>query len=774
MVLGKTKAKQQFIGDTLGDRVVPILLHGDASFSGQGIVPESLELSQCKGYNVGGCVHIILNNQIGFTTDPKDGRASYHCTDNAKGIGSPIFHVNGDDVDAVVAVCEMAIDFRMRFKKDVVVDIVGYRRHGHNELDDPMITHPNMYKLIDKHPSTLEIYRDKLFSRGIITSEKYEAMSRNLLRQYENEYDESKEYSPDPLDWLQANWQGDAIGSMLSSRPFNRTGVRKSVLHRVGKALTTIPDGFVAHKHVNRLIESRKQMLEKEEGLTWSFAEGLAFGALLTKYSPSESLGIFTQSEKADVTTFDGWGEHSLESEMVEHPTVSIRLSGQDCVRGTFNQRHATIYDQNTGQPYSQLKHLKDVGFNEQASIDVFNSSLSEFAVLGFEYGFSLSNEMALTIFEAQFGDFINNAQCIIDNFIASGEAKWNNRSSLVLLLPHGYEGNGPEHSSGRLERFLSLVDDDSDAIPGSGEHTKAEIEAGFNAFDQDGSGTVHKEELVSALTQFLNSQDRETIDKGAVNKIVNELVADLSVKDDGKYQNVITKNMWLETMSAWLLRFAERKSNIIVTIPSTPAQYFHVLRRQIHRPYAKPLVVMSAKYLLHHSACVSSLQDMTIGTFFQRIITEGGRGDNTSHRMKTPLIEDEKIRRVLFCSGKVFYHLFHARESKQINDITLVRVEQIAPFPYDLIIPVLLRFSNAEIVWCQEEPKNMGAYGYVKPRIETAMNSIKDRQLGEIYFNVDEEMYKVRKVYYVGRGPSAAPANGGFKQHITEQRIDR
>eukprot|EP00606_Chrysophyceae_sp_TOSAG23-5_P001557 GSChrysophyteH2.ASY1.ANO1.599.1 assembled CDS len=633
VVMGKCKAKQNLLGDDTQRRVMPILLHGDASFSGQGVVPECLELSNMSEYNVGGTIHIIINNQIGFTTDPKDARTAYHCTDVAKGVGAPIFHVNGDDVDAVVAVCKIAADWRMTFKRDCVVDIVCYRRHGHNEQDDPKITHPLMVKKIEKHKTTLEIYKEKLINQGLITEVDLKRMSRSVLDEYELDFREAMGYSPDPVDWLQSNWQGDALGSLLAKRPFNSTGVRWNVLQDVGKALTEIPENIVLHKEVKKIIRKYENILKTGEGVTWALAEALAFGSLVTKY------------------------------------LVNVRVSGQDCIRGTFNQRHAAIICQETGEPYWPLDNLSVGGFDDQAQIDICNSNLSEFAVMGFEYGYSLSNEMALTIFEAQFGDFANNAQCIIDNFISSGEQKWNNKSSIVLLLPHGYEGNGPEHSSGRLERFLSMVDDDQDAIPGKSDFNRADIEEGCS----------------------------------------------------------------------W-------KHNLIVTVPSTPAQYFHCLRRQIHRPYAKPLVLMSAKWMLHHKL----------------VIMEGPtyKGDNTTWRMKAPLLPDNEIKKVILCSGKIFYQLFHMRESKGIRDTTFVRLEQIAPFPYDIMSTVIARYPEAEMVWCQEEPKNMGAYFYVKPRLATAMADL-EKEGGPAE----------RPLKYVGRMPSGAPANGGMKQHLSDQR---
>ena len=728
-------------------------------------MPECLELSNMSEYNVGGTIHIIINNQIGFTTDPKDARTAYHCTDVAKGVGAPIFHVNGDDVDAVVAVCKIAADWRMTFKRDCVVDIVCYRRHGHNEQDDPKITHPLMVKKIEKHKTTLEIYKEKLINQGLITEVDLKRMSRSVLDEYELDFREAMGYSPDPVDWLQSNWQGDALGSLLAKRPFNSTGVRWNVLQDVGKALTEIPENIVLHEEVKKIIGKYKKILKTGEGVTWALAEALAFGSLVTKYRPTDSDGIFKNSSEAAeldgadaIALADEWNE--VESMMVEHPVVNVRMSGQDCIRGTFNQRHAAIICQDTGEPYWPLDNLSVGGFDDQAQIDICNSNLSEFAVMGFEYGYSLSNEMALTIFEAQFGDFANNAQCIIDNFISSGEQKWNNKSSIVLLLPHGYEGNGPEHSSGRLERFLSMVDDDQDAIPGKSDFNRADIEEGFDMIDSENVGYINESQLRTLMDTIVGSdahgksliKDSELI----------ELMEDLGVRKQGTNAGHITKKMWIETMNAWLVARAEQKHNLIVTVPSTPAQYFHCLRRQIHRPYAKPLVLMSAKWMLHHKLCVSQLRALSLGTHFQRVIMEGPtyKGDNTTWRMKAPLLPDNEIKKVILCSGKIFYQLFHMRESKGIRDTTFVRLEQIAPFPYDIMSTVIARYPEAEMVWCQEEPKNMGAYFYVKPRLSTAMADL-EKEGGPAE----------RPLKYVGRMPSGAPANGGMKQHLSDQR---
>jgi 2-oxoglutarate dehydrogenase E1 component len=760
VVMGKCKAKQRLLNDDTQRRVMPILLHGDASFSGQGIVPECLELSNMAEYNVGGTIHIIINNQIGFTTDPRQGRTSYHCTDVAKGVGAPIFHVNGDDVDAVSAVCKIAVDWRMKFKRDCVVDIVCYRRHGHNEQDDPKITHPVMTKKIQQHPPTLEIYMNKLIDQGLITENEYLSMCNEVTDEYEEDFQVAMNYAPDPVEWLQSNWQGDALGTLLSKRPFNTTGVRWNVLQNLGKSFTTIPEHIVVHKDVKKILNKYSKVFETGEGVTWALAEALAFGSLVTKFRPTDPEGIFENSgSNADlsgaesVALVDEWNE--VESMMVEHPVVNVRLSGQDCVRGTFNQRHAAIICQETGEQYWPLKNLATGGFAEQAQIDIVNSNLSEFAVMGFEYGYSLSNEMALTIFEAQFGDFANNAQCIIDNFIVSGEQKWNNKSSIVLLLPHGYEGNGPEHSSGRLERFLSMVDDDQDAIPGKSDFNKAEIEAGFDMVDAEGTGIIDKANLRGLFTKFAGH------DPVGLDATLKELMEDLGVKTNSGEEG-ITRKVWYDTMSAWLVARAEQKHNLIVCAPSTPSQYFHCLRRQVHRPYAKPLVMMSAKWMLHHALCVSQLKALSLGTHFQRVIMEGPtyKGDNTTWRMKNPLVSDENIKKVIFCSGKIFYQLFHLREAHQKLDVTFVRLEQIAPFPYDIINTVLARYPKADFVWCQEEPKNMGAYFYVKPRLATAMANL-EAEGGAIE----------RPLHYVGRMPSGAPANGGMRQHLVDQK---
>jgi len=552
------------------------------------------------------------------------------------------------------------------------------------------------------------------------------------------------------MEWLSSNWQGSAIGSLISKRPYNQTGVNLSTLKKLMKSLTKVPEDFVLHKEIQKIIDYRKKCLETGTGINFAFSEALAFGALMTKFTP-------LKEDKKDVPT-----TVTKDLRMEEHPTVHVRLSGQDSVRGTFNQRHSAIFCQKTTKYFIQLNNL-DMG--EQAKISVANSSLSEEAILGFEYGYSLSNDMALVLWESQFGDFANGAQTMIDCFIASGESKWQNQSSLVMLLPHGYDGQGPDHSSGRLERFLQLVDDDPDQKPGQGRFSLSEMEAGFDTIDKNKVGFVTLETFTKAIRNYTQSTDERV--ELTIAEIITELqdLGLISTKDDGT--PIFTKESWCKLMSSWLQSNSERRHNLVIVVPSTPAQYFHCLRRQIHRPFNKPLIVMSAKWLLHHRACVSHINDMTTGTFFQRIILEGGRGDNMSRNEdyneednkeeKNNLLHPLNIRRVLFCSGKVFYHLYHARHSMAIKDITIIRVEQIAPFPYDLIGPAIARFPNADLVWTQEEPKNQGAWGYVKPRFDTAM-----REAGII------DRPNIR---YVGRKPSSSSAVGSYHIHDQEQK---
>ncbi|KAL1511870.1 hypothetical protein AB1Y20_005154 [Prymnesium parvum] len=617
VVEGKTRAKQHYSGDHTRDRSMAVLLHGDAAFSGQGVVFETMGLSDLHDYSTGGTVHIVVNNQIGFTTDPYSSRSSPYCTDVAKAIQAPIFHVNGDDVEAVARVCRLAAMWRQRFHRDVVIDIVCYRKYGHNELDQPMFTQPMMYTAIAKQKSILAQYTEKLIAEGVVTADDAKNLSSMVNKELEKSLEASRTFKPQKGDWLSSNWSGllppNVEAKMLT------TGVDPEILTKVGTAITNLPEGFTAHRMIAKIYGARAEMIKTGKGIDWAVAEQLAWGTLMLE------------------------GNH-------------VRISGQDVERGTFSHRHAVLHDQKKfGDKYRPLANIDSA----QAEFSACNSSLSEFGVLGFELGFSLENPRSLIMWEAQFGDFANTAQCMIDQFICCGEQKWLRQSGLVMLLPHGFEGQGPEHSSARLERFLQLCDDDEDVFP-------------------DTSGRQSR-------IQFANWQ--------------------------------------------------------IVNI-TTPANYFHVLRRQVLREFRKPLVVMSPKSLLRHRLVKSDIEEFASGTRFQRYLPD----------VTTELTSDDKVRKLILCSGKVYYDLLAAREAKEINDIAIARVEQISPFPSDMVQKDIVKYPNAEVVWCQEEPKNAGAWSYARPRIVTASRSVRPVQ-----------------PVYVGRGPSAAASTGSANQSAKE-----
>ncbi|KAK4414283.1 2-oxoglutarate dehydrogenase, mitochondrial [Sesamum alatum] len=633
VVIGKTRAKQYYSNDVDRTKNMGILIHGDGSFAGQGVVYETLHLSALPNYTTGGTIHIVVNNQVAFTTDPRSGRSSQYCTDVAKALSAPIFHVNGDDVEAVVHACELAAEWRQTFHSDVVVDIVCYRRFGHNEIDEPSFTQPKMYKVIRNHPSSLEIYQKKLLESGQVTKEDIDQISSKVTSILNEEFLASKDYVPQRRDWLSAYWAGFKSPEQLSR--IRNTGVKPEILKNVGKAITTLPETFKPHRAVKRIFEDRAKMIETGEGIDWAVAEALAFATLLVE------------------------GNH-------------VRLSGQDVERGTFSHRHAVLHDQETGKIYCPLDHV--MINQDEEMFTVSNSSLSEFGVLGFELGYSMENPNSLVLWEAQFGDFANGAQVMFDQFLSSGEAKWLRQTGLVVLLPHGYDGQGPEHSSARLERFLQMSDDNPYVIP--------EMDA--------------------------------------------------------------------------TLRKQIQECNWQVVNVTTPANYFHVLRRQLHREFRKPLIVMAPKNLLRHKDCKSHLSEFDDveghpgfdkqGTRFKRLIK-----DQNDHSDL-----EEGIRRLVLCSGKVYYELDEQRKKTEGKDIAICRVEQLCPFPYDLIQRELKRYPNAEIVWCQEEPMNMGAYSYIAPRLGTAMRALGRGTLDD--------------VKYIGRAPSAATATGFYQVHTKEQ----
>ncbi len=602
IVLGKARAKQQQLHDTLErTSVLPLLLHGDAAFAGQGVVAECFAMSGVKGFRTGGTIHFIINNQIGFTTAPAYARSSPYPSDVALMVQAPIFHVNGDDPEAVVHCARIATEFRQLFHKDVVIDMFCYRRFGHNETDEPSFTQPLMYRAIKDHPSTLEIYKRKLIAEGTITEADAKAMSDSFNRKLDAEFEAAKSHRPNRADWLDGRWSGFEMARDGDRR--GDTAVAADRLKQVGKAISSAPPDFHLHKTIARQLQAKAKMFETGEGFDWATAEALAFGTLLAEGFP-------------------------------------VRLSGQDSSRGTFSQRHAVLIDQENESRYVPLNHVQE----GQAEFEVIDSLLSEEAVLGFEYGYSSAEPKALVLWEAQFGDFANGAQVVIDQFIASGEMKWLRMNGLVMLLPHGYEGQGPEHSSARLERYLQLC-----------------------------------------------AQD-----------------------------------------------------NLQVCYPTTPANYFHVLRRQIHRPFRKPLILMTPKSILRHKRAVSRLADFGPGSEFHRVLWDDAR---------ETLLPDAEIKRVVLCTGKVYYDLLEERERRGLKNIQLIRLEQLYPFPDNALSKEILRYPMAEFVWVQEEPKNQGAWTFIAPRIEETMakNGRKER------------------LRYIGRPEYASTAAGLMSQHVAE-----
>jgi 2-oxoglutarate dehydrogenase E1 component len=576
-------------------------MHGDAAFAGQGLVAESLELADLRGYRTGGTIHIIVNNQIGFTTAPSYARSSPYPSDVAKGVQAPIFHVNGDDPEAVVEVARVAIEYRQRFNKDVVIDLFCYRRHGHNETDEPAFTQPLMYRKVARHPTTRQLYANHLVAEGALSEAEAGEIASSFIANLESQFDAARNYRPNKADWLEGAWAGFAPASDDDRR--GDTAASLELLREVGAGLCRVPEGFHLNRKIARQLDAKKTAIETGEGIDWATAEALAIGSLCAE------------------------GTH-------------VRLSGQDSGRGTFSHRHAVLVDQETEQRYVPLNNLR----SDQAPFEIIDSPLSEMAVLGFEYGYSLADPRTLVLWEAQFGDFANGAQVIVDQFLSSGEAKWLRMSGLVMLLPHGYEGQGPEHSSARLERYLQLCGED----------------------------------------------------------------------------------------------------NMQVCNLTTAANYFHALRRQIHRSFRKPLVIVTPKSMLRATEVASRLDEMGPGTTFHRVIDD-----------PTALAAADRIRRVVLCSGKVYFDLVKARAEQNDDTVALVRVEQLYPFPLNTLGKVLQPYRNAEIVWCQEEPQNMGAWNFV------------DRRIEQVLVGLDIAAKRPR---FAGRAEAASPATGLHKRHVAEQ----
>jgi len=608
VVLGQVRAKQFFHKDKDRKKVIPVLMHGDAAFAGQGIVAECFAMSGLPGHNIGGTIHIIVNNQIGFTTAPRFARSSPYPSDVAKIAQAPIFHVNGDDPEAVVHCAKIATEYRQKFNRDVVIDMVCYRRFGHNEGDEPSFTQPIMYRKIKSHPTTLTLYGKRLSAEGLTSDEKLQKEKVEFKQYLEKEFDISKSYKSE-LKWFDGAWSRFKPG--LGKDKKGVSGVEKGKLEKIGKKIFTIPTNFNAHKTLKRVFELRKEMLNAGK-LDWSSAESLAIGTLLTE-------------------------------------GFSVRLSGQDSGRGTFSQRHAILRNQENHDRYIPVNNIE----KGQMKFEVIDSLLSELAVLGFEFGYSLSEPETLVLWEAQFGDFANGGQVIIDQFITSSESKWGRASGLVLLLPHGYEGQGPEHSSARLERFLQLC---------AGE-------------------------------------------------------------------------------------------NIQVVNCTTPSNYFHVLRRQMHREFRKPLIIMTPKSLLRHKRCISNISEFTSRSSFHRVL------EDDAYKKENKLItlkKDSKIEKVVMCSGKIYYDLVEAREKNKKDKVIFVRLEQLYPFPAKTLANVLKRYKNAEFIWCQEEPKNMGAWNTVRNYIERTLEIINIKDIN---------------VKYVGRKASSSTATGNANKHLAQQK---
>ncbi len=609
VVLGQTRAKQFFHKDKERKQVIPILIHGDAAFAGQGVVAECFAMSGLPGHNTGGTIHIIVNNQIGFTTSPKFARSSPYPSDLAKMVDAPILHVNGDDPEAVVHCAKVATDYRQKFNKDVVIDMICYRRFGHNEGDEPAFTQPTMYRKIKQHPTTLNIYANKLIEEGVVTQEELSSIKTEFRNLLEEQFKTAKEYKP-KLEWYEGVWSRykpergkDKIGI---------TGVSLEKIKKIGEKITSIPENFNVHPTIKKIFENKKKMFLTGKGFDWATAEHLAFATLLDEGYP-------------------------------------VRLSGQDSARGTFSQRHSVLKDQLNGNKYIPLNNVS----KNQRRYEAIDSLLSEMAVLGFEYGYALSEPTTLVVWEAQFGDFANGAQVIIDQFIASAERKWARANGLVMLLPHGYEGQGPEHSSARLERFLQLC----------------------------------------------------------------------------------------------------AQENIQVMNCTTPANYFHALRRQIHRDFRKPLIIMTPKSLLRNKRCTSNIEDFTKKNSFHRILND--HADFKKYGL-IKLKEDKKIKKVIICSGKIYFDLLEAREKVKNTEVFIIRIEQIYPFPAKKLAGELKRFKkNSKFYWCQEEPQNMGAWNTTRNYIQWILDYIKAKN---------------REIRYIGRKPAASPASGYLKKHLAEQ----
>lgn len=627
VVLGRARATQHYKNDVGNfEKAMGVLLHGDAAFAAQGVVYETMGFSALPAYCTGGTIHIIINNQIGFTTDPRSARSTPYPSDIAKSIDAPIFHVNADDIESVIFNFTLAAEWRAKFHSDVILDVVGYRKHGHNETDQPSFTQPKMYEAISKRKSVLEMYIDKLLHENSFTKEDISEHKQWVWNQLEEQFSKSKDYKPTSREWLTTPWEDFKSPRALATEvlPHLPTAVADDKLKHIGEVVASWPEGFEVHRNLKRILNNRKKAIESGEGIDWATGEALAFGSLVDE------------------------GYH-------------VRVSGQDVERGTFSQRHAVLHDQKSENTYVPLKHIS----NDQANFVISNSSLSEYGVMGFEYGYSLTSPDALVQWEAQFGDFANTAQVIIDQYISAGESKWKQRSGVVLSLPHGYDGQGPEHSSGRFERYLQMCNEDPRYFP---------------------------------APEKLERQHQDC--------------------------------------------------NMQVAYPTTPANLFHLLRRQMHRQFRKPLILFFSKSLLRHPLARSSLSEFTGDSHFNWIIEDAEVG--------SAINDKSGIKRVVMCSGQVHTALYKKRQTIEDKETVIVRIEQMHPFPFAQLRDYFNSFENLEdIVYCQEEPLNMGAYSFAAPRIDTILA---------------ESNYKDLRLRYAGRDPSASVAAGTKGMHNAEE----
>eukprot|EP00730_Choanoeca_flexa_P019684 TRINITY_DN9622_c0_g1_i1.p1 TRINITY_DN9622_c0_g1~~TRINITY_DN9622_c0_g1_i1.p1 ORF type:complete len:921 (+),score=201.80 TRINITY_DN9622_c0_g1_i1:302-2764(+) len=741
VILGYTRAQQTMIRDDQRRKVMALLIHGDAAFAGLGSVHEALQLSRLDAYSTGGTIHVVINNQVGYTTPPTQAFSSGHATDIAKAAQAPIFHVNADDPEAVCEACHRAAEWRDEFGSDVVIDIVGYRRFGHNEQDDPSVTLPVTYRAIRDHPSVLAKYTDKCFDDNTVTGAQMERWQQGFGRRFQLELDRAGTgiYNETSMDYARSTMEKSGV---LDARRGAQelTGLPLDTLQFVGRAACDLSEEDIhLHPSIKSLMSKRLKMVKSADSrVDWAMAEALAMGTLALHRDTGPG-GDFDHNTDPQRAALQGLNKgHFL-----------VRLSGQDAERGTFASRHASVYDQDTGQRYVRLSNIAPGGQDE---VEIANSPLNEFASLGFEYGVSLGfqNE-ALVMWEAQFGDFANNAQVMIDQFIASGEARWDIQSGLVLLLPHGYDGQGPDHSSARMERFLQMVNDDPDFVTGRDPNSRRLIDLTLEALGADKDADfIERSKLLKVMMEVVDNPGE------AMETLFTEMC--LSQSD-----TLIPRLSWEAFMTSFLRRHAERSINMFVVNCSTPAQYFHALRRQVNLPFRKPLIMFTPKWLLHHGPCTSALKDFGPGTFFNRIITDMKNADNFRH-ITVPdgvplLVPDEQVERVILCTGQVFYHLNRIRLRQKYHNVRLTRLEQIAPFPHDLLVQALQRHPHAEVVWVQEEPRNMGAWSYVRPRLNLALR---------------EESMKTSDTVppeprYIGRPVSASAATASSRLHKEE-----